>query len=67
MSLEEIKSGFDTPKELFAWTVTLAATGMLYAEKIDQWGWLAAVGVAATLLGWMKRVEVGQLKIEEKR
>ncbi len=65
MSWEDIKSGFDTPKELFAWAVVAIASGALYLERVDQWGWLAAITVAATLLGWMKKVEVGQLKLGE--
>ena len=63
MGWEQIKAGFDTPRELFAWILAGVATGLLHSGAIDQWGWLAAVATASTLLGWLRRVEVGQLKV----
>jgi hypothetical protein len=63
MSWENFKAGFNEPRELFAWLLTIAATVLLALGHVDQWGWLAACATSATLLGWMRRVEVGQLSV----
>jgi hypothetical protein len=65
MSWENFKAGFNEPRELFAWLVAVVATVLLVLGHIDQLGWLAAAAMSSVLLGWLKRIDVGQVSLSQ--